>query len=61
MPRPSPEKQRAAKIEMLGNFNIDHETFNDMASHFDPFRLKVIMMPKTEAIPAGKNPDFFFV
>ena len=32
-----------------------------MASAFDPFRLKIIMMPKTEANPFGKNPDFFFV
>ena len=46
---------------MLGNFNIDHKAFKDMAGSFDPFRLKVIMMPKGEAIPAGKNPDFFFV
>ena len=32
-----------------------------MAKSFDPFRLKIIMIPKRDANPFGKNPDFFFV
>ena len=28
---------------------------------FDPFRLKMIVMPSKEANPFGKNPDYFFL
>lgn len=29
--------------------------------HFDPLRLKLIMLEKHEANPSGKNPDYFYV
>ena len=32
-----------------------------MEEHFDPMRLKILMMPKKGSNPFGKNPDFFFV
>jgi len=35
--------------------------YRKMEEHFDPMRLKIIMMPKKGANPFGKNPDFFFI
>ena len=32
-----------------------------MEEHFDPMRLKILMLSKKEANPFGKNPDYFFV
>jgi len=45
-------------LQKLGNFEVD---FQEMAETFDPMRLKILVLPKREANPFGKNPDYFFV
>jgi tetratricopeptide (TPR) repeat protein len=50
--------ERNEKIRKYGEFYLD---YFDMERYFDPFRLKILMLPKDGANPFGKNPDYFFI
>ena len=49
--------ERNEKVRMYGEYYLD---YFDMERYFDPFRLKILMLPKDGSNPNGKNPDFFF-
>lgn len=56
--KPKKEYTRQERLKMLGNFPVSYQ---QMQEFFDPMRLKILVMPKKEANPFGKNPDYFFV
>ena len=45
-------------MKKLGNYPIIYSSIKD---HFDPLRLKIIMLGKKEANPFGKNPDYYYL
>mmetsp|Transcript_33879 Transcript_33879/g.52208 ORF Transcript_33879/g.52208 Transcript_33879/m.52208 type:complete len:108 (+) Transcript_33879:308-631(+) len=49
---------RFEQLKRLGEYEID---FASIEEFFDPMRLKILVLPKKEANPFGKNPDYFFV
>lgn len=46
------------QLKRMGEYEI---RYYDMADWFDPMRLKILLLPRKDANPFGRNPDYYFL